>query len=460
MRLALLGAGLVLSLAVLGLVPGARRTPLPGLGLWTLAFGFYVAGAGVLIRGGGRAGDGRPRRRIVGMIWTTAVAGRLALLFLDPHLSDDIWRYLWDGHVQLQGVNPYLHAPAEGALASIRTSWHGLINHPSVPTIYPPGAQLAFAALAAVGARALVFKVAWTAADLATGWILGRIARDRGMDVAPVLLLYLWCPLLMVEVGWSGHLAPLGLLPMMGAIWLSEKGRTGTAGEAGSGPEPALGPALAERGSGGAGALLAAASAVKFAPAAGLPALIRKHGWSAGAAFLVAAGILAAPYLDAGPRLWAGLAEYVERWSFHPGPFRLVEGILGAGAAKAVVAAAVAGLALRAARERWTLERALFWTVGAGLLLTPTLQPWYLLWILPFAALRRRPGWILFTGTAFLSYAHLDVYLSTGRWPQPLWLTLLIWVPPLAVMGWSLLAGPGADRAAGPDPADPVDEAP
>lgn len=453
----LLGVGLLLALGILGWLPGARATPFPALGLWALAFGCY-AGAAWLASGrpwtrrspgtdsakGGAGSAGGFGRRLT-LVWGVAVAGRLLLLFLEPHLSDDIWRYLWDGHVQLQGVNPYLHAPDAGTLDPLRTSWHALVNHPSVPTIYPPGAQLVFALLAAVGSRVLVYKAAWIAADLAAAWVLGRIARNRSLDPIPVLLLYLWCPLLLVEVSWSGHLAPVALLPMMAAVWLSEKGVRGR-GDAAEGGRPWA-----------AGGALGLAAAVKFAPAAGFPALARRYGWRGGAAFALAAGLAAAPYLGAGPRLWAGLAEYVERWFFHPGPFRILELLVGSGTAKACAAAVVAGLAVRAGREGWSLERALFWTVGAALLLTPTLHPWYLLWILPFAALRMRPGWILFTGTAFLSYAHLDAYGRTGEWPQPLWLTLLIWVPPLALMGWEALtsrtgarwASPGSGSGAG-----------
>ena len=55
-----------------------------------------------------------------------------------PSSSDDFYRYLWDGHVQVQGINPYAHAPADSALEAVRTPWHGLINNPSVSTIYPP----------------------------------------------------------------------------------------------------------------------------------------------------------------------------------------------------------------------------------------------------------------------------------------------------------------------------------
>ena len=48
------------------------------------------------------------RRKISRMVmWGGAIAFRVALLFTAPTLSDDIYRYMWDGHVANNGVSPY-----------------------------------------------------------------------------------------------------------------------------------------------------------------------------------------------------------------------------------------------------------------------------------------------------------------------------------------------------------------
>ena len=38
---------------------------------------------------------------------------RLALIPSEPFLSDDIYRYLWDGKVFVAGINPYEYAPLD-----------------------------------------------------------------------------------------------------------------------------------------------------------------------------------------------------------------------------------------------------------------------------------------------------------------------------------------------------------
>src|SRR3954453_21398147 len=73
---------------------------------------------------------------------------RLALLFVEPYLSSDIYRYIWDGRVQAAGINPYRYIPTDDALHGLRDeAIYPLINRAHyAPTIYPPAAQLVYLA--------------------------------------------------------------------------------------------------------------------------------------------------------------------------------------------------------------------------------------------------------------------------------------------------------------------------
>ena len=76
---------------------------------------------------------------------------RLMFLFYSPQLSDDIYRYFWDGTTLLRGINLYAHAPAAVIPPTELQPVHTLINHPQYATIYPPMAQLIFAGGAVLG---------------------------------------------------------------------------------------------------------------------------------------------------------------------------------------------------------------------------------------------------------------------------------------------------------------------
>jgi hypothetical protein len=409
--------------ALLGMAwwPAGRSTPWPALWLWGIAFAAYL--------GSWRSADLVPRRAI----WAGGVLLRAGLLPLTPFLSDDIYRYVWDGWVARNGINPFLYAPADSQLETIRTGWWSLINHPEIPTIYPPGAQIAFTILALLTAAWPLFKLAWILADLGVAWLIDRLARKRfGPGRHGPLLLYLWSPLLVVEVAWSGHLETLGLLPMVAALaFLAGRQRDGDevdgrAAEAGDRP----GEAEATRGAWAGGALLGLGAAVKFAPLAAWPALWRRHGSKPAAIALLVPALLYLPYAAAGPRLFEALGTYAERWEFNPGLFQLLVQSVGAGTTPRWLAGGVVLLvAVGGAWKRWSVERTLFWTIGAALLLSPTLHPWYVLWILPFACLLESGPWITLTGTVFLGYAGRDAFHATGVWPQPTWLALLVHAP-------------------------------
>jgi len=75
-------------------------------------------------------------------IWTLAILARALFVARTPLLSDDVYRYLWDGRVQLNGINPYRYPPAAPELAHLRDGEiHAGINRPAKRTVYPPGAE-------------------------------------------------------------------------------------------------------------------------------------------------------------------------------------------------------------------------------------------------------------------------------------------------------------------------------
>src|SRR5690606_4065519 len=103
----------------------------------------------------------------------------------------------------------------------------------------------------------------------------------------------------------------------------------------------------------------------------------------------------------------------------------------------------------------------LFWILGAGLLLSPTLHPRYLLWILPLAVLQGSRGWILATGLVLLAYWGSGPYQSTGVWVHPDAVRLLIWGPVLALLCADALRRLRTARGAlGPPLHHPPDPAP
>jgi hypothetical protein len=85
--------------------------------------------------------------------------------------------------------------------------------------------------------------------------------------------------------------------------------------------------------------------------------------------------------------------------------------------------------------------------LAAFFLLSPTLQPWYLLWLLPLLCLgeifdqheflaRLIIPLVIFSATIFLSYFVLENYLQSGIWQEPGWVKWVEYGIPVGVWVW------------------------
>lgn len=176
-----------------------------------------AVGTLALIAGGWLA----PRtRHAVWIVVVVAALMRAVLVPLEPALSTDLHRYLWDGQVQAEGINPYVFAPEDPVLEELRDDNWQSINRKFARTIYPPVAQFAFAGAHAVGLRtASGWKALVNTVDLAAIGLLlvalGAAGRDRRRVVA-----YAWNPLPVMAFGLSGHVDAFVVLAVMAATVL------------------------------------------------------------------------------------------------------------------------------------------------------------------------------------------------------------------------------------------------
>jgi len=322
----------------------------------------------------------RPMPR--GTLWLVlgvALAMRALVLPAPPFLSSDMYRYVWDGKVQNAGISPYRYIPDDPALAELRDAavYPHIGRAEYARTIYPPTAQLVFRAVAAISPTVLAMKAAMVGFELmgigAIIAVLGRVRLPRER-----VLIYAWNPLTVWAFAGNGHADAIAI----GLIGMALLTRTG-------------------RRDGLTGALLGAATLVKFLPGAVVPAFWRYRDWRlpvAAAAVMVA---FYACYASVGWRVLGFLPGYAREEGLDSGMgFWLLAGLddivhLPAFAARlytAVAACALTGLAVWVAlrpRPETTGSRADMVRVGgdAALLAAATmlaLSPhysWYYAWL-------------------------------------------------------------------------------
>ena len=385
--------------------------------VFLVAFGLYSLAVVLVLR----AGNDKPAStgRLL-LIFAFGIAFRAVLVFSQPRLSDDMYRYVWEGRVQANGFTPYTHPPDAPELRPLRDGaiWP-LINRKSSVTVYPAGAELAFAVLWRIWPDSLRwFQIVMAGGDVLAGVLLVFLLRALGQPPQRVLI-YLWSPLVIFETAHSAHVDGL-VLPLLVGAWLMRvKGRDGWMG-----------------------ALLGAATALKLYPVILLPVLWRprdeagrlRPAWLTPLTFIIVITAAYAPYLVQG----IGAVGYLPQYFAETGNMSLAypigqiaqwAGIQPERAANAVMATtlAVIGLVfiLRPAVHGEQALRRCLWPIGAFLMLTQLLHPWYLLWLVPLIALFLRPGkwvlnfawrgWFLFTGTVVLSYTFY-INMKTVIW--------------------------------------------
>jgi hypothetical protein len=313
-------------------------------------------------------------------VFVVALSMRLAVLPVVPTLSDDVWRYVWDGRVAVHGIDPWAHAPSDPALAALRDAEvHPRVNHPALRTIYPPLAEAGFALVARVHPGLGGVKTWIVLHDLALVAVLAAWCARRTGSALPAIA-YAWNPLVVCEYAGNAHHDPTGMLWLVLALaWLEERPLASAA---------AFGTAVL----------------VKLAPLALLPLLVLRWPWRARilAAVLLVAGLGYYLMRATGPA--SGLGAYVSTWGNNASVFSLVAAWLGDGRARLVAAGAVAVVAMVSARPGGDAPMRARGVLRAGLLAGPVLHPWYMGWALALEPLAPSAPWLLLSATVLLGY--------------------------------------------------------
>ena len=365
---------------------------------------------------------------------TVLVLGAIGML-TRPLLEDDHFRYLWDGYITATTGKPFAHAPShyfvDAAVPVVMQDALNGINNPVIPTIYGPVLQALFALCYWIAPAALwPLKLVLLGAQVAVVLLL----RYAGVRPRWLMLLTLH-PLLIKESAMTAHPDILIGAALLAAVLAWRRQHEGLA------------------------AILAAtAVAMKFSAVAALLffCINRDGRFSARGclAMLLTLGILYAPVLlpAAGGGEALAVAAFAGQWTFNPLLFKWVAAALGDAVARAACMGLFALTWLILAGQ-WIAKLR-----GAGgkglnppspplvgvfiamLLLSPVVNPWYWLWVLPLAMLPFSPvAWVA-ASASLLAYSHVLAQVMAGSsiatYAVPLWATGLQSVAIVATFGF------------------------
>ena len=344
-----------------------------------------------------------------------AILFRALGLFAEPILEDDDFRYLWDGYRFVTSGTPYGIAPAEfftaDNLPKPMLAILDRVNYPEIPTLYGPVSQSVFAlAYLIFPASLLTLKCLIFSFDIAGLLLLKRFAANN------FFIFYAWNPLIIKEIAFSAHHDAIGIFFLILALYAySQKKCLLTASS------------------------LGLAVSVKLIALLIVPLMLYRLTPRAWVIFAITVSCCYLPFLiNTGATDLIGLFRFAESWEFNSSVFALLQRVLDSASIRLFsVGILIAGVIvlLPSTSDRIARGDILF---AILLLLSPVVNPWYILWLLPFAVIYpSRWAWLT-SMTVSLSYITglnlNDAQLSA--YDHPYWVRIAEYIPIALALFW------------------------
>ena len=356
------------------------------------------------------------KKVVLTLIIIFALLFRIILWLSPPTLSDDIYRYLWEGRLVSIDINPFEYAPDAPQLEHMRDQEiFPQINHKNFVTIYPPLNQFMFSVSTQLHPSIKMMKLTFVIFDLLTMVVLMLTLFTLKTDLNRIII-YAWNPLIIMEFAGSGHLDSAAIFFLMLSFYLFIKGKSVAS---------ILSLALS---------FLGKLLALIF-----LPFILQKKKVFSTVLFVAVICVAYLPFLGAGTKLFQSLIIYSNEWVFNGSLYPLFIWVLPSPATargmSAILFVLTIGVLFFWYRKRHldADKRSIYIIgfIGLGLLLlvTPVLHPWYVCWIVPFLVIYPNRAWIFLTGSVFLSYWVLKGYVASGVWEESTVIKMLEYLP-------------------------------
>ena len=371
---------------------------------------------------------------------------RALFLFSIPNLSDDFYRFIWDGRLLASGNHPFAQLPAyyidnNISIQGIDEELFKSLNSPEYFTIYPALSQYVFwlaASLAphSVYGSVLVFKMVIFTAEIGSLFLLRNLIRHFNLPPSRILL-YALNPLVIIELVGNTHLDALMIFFVLLTIVLLNSRRDAFSAIA-----------------------FSAAICIKIVPVIFFPVIIQRLGWSQAWKFcaitVITSLVIFLPLFDR--QIISGFYEsigyYFNRFEFNASIYYIVRwlgwlifgfniiqyaGIILGGIAFLVIIRIAYHTKQTSSVSAATLDQDFFtgllFVHLTYLLFTTTVHPWYVSMLLMFAILTEFRFVVLWTAMIYLTYAGYTQH--TFR--ENLWLTAIEYTIVLGYLAYEIL---------------------
>lgn len=345
-----------------------------------------------------------------GQLFAFSIASRLILLFAIPTLSNDFFRFIWDGELMTNGINPFAHKPDElisygGFLDEphMRKLYHGMGELSQQHyTCYPPLSQFLFVIPALISdsitTQLIIIKLILILADAGSILVGSKILRKLNLNPNAIWL-FAFNPLVILELSGNVHFEGVMIFFLLSAVWLllNNQWIFSTV-------------------------FFAFAIHVKLVPLIFLPLLLKKIGLRKTIVFVSLTGMIVLgisvtmmnnEFLS---NMMQSVNEYFVHFEFNASIFYLVRELGFYTKGYDIIASAgpvlsiftfliILGIAFFRKHEKPTdVITAMLWVISVYFLMTTTVHPWYITTVLALSVFTRYRFAMVWSFVVFLSY--------------------------------------------------------
>ena len=349
----------------------------------------------------------------------------IALLFLVikilsinilPIGTDDYYRYLWDGKVMTNGINPFEFAPNSSELNHLNSDLlPEAVTFKHLKTIYFPFSQAAFAVAYFISMESIIgLKIILILTDLLITIGLFYLLRKFNINVK-FALIYILSPLIFFQFFIDAHIDLVGIMFFLFALYYFKDKKFISA------------------------LLLGASLAVKPTFLITLPIFFfyekefrQKIIWAIIPLLFLAVTFIPFAF---GANPFDSLMNFTQHWVFNGAGFNFLaiflEGNLNIRITLLIIFVIFYFFILLFNRD---ILSAIYYSLFILFLLSPVVHPWYVTWLIIPLILNFRMSGVVLLSSVTLSFYTVMIYQQTGLWQEYNWVIIIEYIPVIAFL--------------------------
>ena len=305
-----------------------------------------------------------PPFSIPALIIVSGIIFRITLIPAVPTTSPDVYRYIWEGKVVVNGFNPYQQAPDNPQLSHLKSEIWQKVGFKNMPSIYPPLAQTAFVIgylISGDAPNVWGIKLIYLLCEIFTLLFILKLLHLKKINPGYVVL-YAWMPIPLMEYFINAHIDVVGITFLIMFLYYIEIGKINHSA-----------------------VFFALSFLSKFYPLVLFPLLLKRTGFKKLISFTLIIGVITIifyiPFITKDLAIKNALTMYLSRWEFNGSVYNIIK-LFSDGQTARIICNILLLITIGIISVRYKdFIKGSFGILLSFIIFASTVYPWYLGWV-------------------------------------------------------------------------------